>query len=390
MKWIEFLFWFSALVLVYTYIGYPLLLFVWVSWKERGRSRKATTVEHWPSVTLIVAAYNEDQCIAAKLDNSLALDYPSEQLEIWVVSDGSTDRTNELVQKCPDVKLFFEPVRKGKLHAIQRVMAQVRSQWVVFSDANAMVVPGAIRSLMEAGMDDKVGAVAGEKKVRAGRGGGGGESLYWKYESLIKEWEGRFYSVTGTAGELYAIKTSLFVPVSEGTISDDLEIGWAITEQGHRIAYVQSAMCLENEPDNFSPAFRRRVRIAGGSVQSVLRLLRKGKRGWPYIFWWEVISHRVLRAVVAPYCLVLLVVLNVWLVSFHSVYEMLLLGQWICLGVAFLFWWLRPGGFIGRLMVLPFFFLMAHWAMIRGAWLLMQGRQSVLWERIPRGSSENK
>lgn len=390
MEWIEFLFWLSAIVLGYTYIGYPLLLFVLVSWKERCRRVEANPIEHYPSVTLIIAAYCEEQCIAAKLKNSLSLHYPSEQLEIWVVTDGSTDRTNEVVEKFTGVKLFYEPDRKGKLHAIQRVMAEVKSEWVVFTDANTLLVPEAISFLMEAGRNKEVGVVAGEKQVHAKKGSGEGESMYWKYESRIKEWEGRLHSVTGTAGELYAIRTFLYTPVSAGTISDDLEIGWAVTERGYRIAYARSAICFEYEPDQFPFAFRRRVRIAGGSVQSVLRLLRKGKRGWQVIFWWEVISHRVLRSVVAPYCLVLLVVFNVWLIPYHSVYPMLFLVQLSCLGMAFLFWWLKPGGILGRLMVMPFFFLMAHWAMILGAWLLMRGKQSVIWERIPRRSPDNK
>lgn len=384
MQVITFFFWLTLSLIFYAYLGYPLLLalFVWV--KERVRPVSVKQQVSWPSVTLIIAAYNEADCITEKLQNALALDYPPALLEIWVVTDGSTDQTRELVLQFPRVKCFHLAERRGKIHAIQRVMGEVRSAWVVFTDANAMLEPMSIKALMLAGSVSEVGVVAGEKRVRKRGAAGGGESLYWRYEAFVKELEGRLYAVTGTAGELYAVRTALFSAVPEDTISDDLEIGWAIVQKGYRIAYAAAAVSYEEEMADDQSAFNRRARVATGSVQSVWRLIREGKTGWHAFFWWEVISHRVFRTLIVPYCLPLLYCLNFLLLEEGRIYALFFLLQTSMYLVAALIWFSASPRSVIALLNGVFFFVMVHIAMIKGGWLFLRGRHTVLWDRLPR------
>lgn len=384
MQVITFFFWLTLSLIFYAYLGYPLLLalFVWV--KERVRPVSIKQQVSWPSVTLIIAAYNEADCITEKLQNALALDYPPALLEIWVVTDGSTDQTRELVLQFPSVKCFHLAERRGKIHAIQRVMEEVRSAWVIFTDANAMLEPMSMKALMLAGSVSEVGVVAGEKRVRKRGAAGGGESLYWRYEAFVKELEGRLYAVTGTAGELYAVRTALFSAVPEDTISDDLEIGWAIVQKGYRIAYAAAAVSYEEEMADGQSAFNRRVRVATGSVQSVWRLIREGKPGWHAFFWWEVISHRVFRTLIVPYCLPLLYCLNFLLLEEGRIYALFFLLQTSMYLVAALIWFSASPRSVIALLNGVFFFVMVHIAMIKGGWLFLRGRHTVLWDRLPR------
>jgi len=137
MQWMLYIFWISVFLVGYTYLGYPLLLALFVKIKERGQSVLPVTLKERPTITLLIAAYNEEICLRAKLENSLALDYPLDKLKIWIVTDGTTDDSNSLIQRYPTVQLFYQPERRGKLHAIQRVMPEVETEWVVFSDASS-------------------------------------------------------------------------------------------------------------------------------------------------------------------------------------------------------------------------------------------------------------
>jgi cellulose synthase/poly-beta-1,6-N-acetylglucosamine synthase-like glycosyltransferase len=180
--------------------------------------------EKLPGITLLVAAYNEADCLAAKIQNALQIDYPKELLEIWIVTDGSTDNSPSIVRQFPRVQLFHQPERQGKIQAIQRVIGSVQTELVVFSDANALLNKGCLRAIATAFTDPLVGAVAGEKRVVDAQNAVTGESMYWMYESMVKKWEGGVYSVTGSAGEIFAIRKNLYQTVSANTLSDDLAI----------------------------------------------------------------------------------------------------------------------------------------------------------------------
>ena len=221
LTWLPILFWLAAGIILYTFLGYPLLIGLLARCVHRPVQKAAIT----PEVTLLIPAYNEAPIIARKIEKSLALDYTPERLEIVVVTDGSNDETVDIVASYAasyaerGVRLYHKPQRQGKMAAINRMMPLVNGEIVVFSDANAVLEQGALRALARNFADPSVGGVAGEKRVL-----GGGEGLYWRYESFLKRCDSALSSVMGAAGELFAIRRSLFEPPPPDTLLDDFVI----------------------------------------------------------------------------------------------------------------------------------------------------------------------
>ena len=214
------LFWLSIIFVCYVYAGYPLVIAFLARMKKKGRNDS----DFLPETTLLIAAYNEEKCIAEKLENSLALDYPREKLQIIVAADGSSDRTPEIVREFSDrgVELAYIPERGGKMAAINRAMQSVRGDIIVFSDANNMYEPQAIRILMAPFGDAVVGATTGAKLiVQDGRRLSAAEGLYWRYESWIKENETIVASCSSAVGEMLAVRRKLFIAPPKEIINDD-------------------------------------------------------------------------------------------------------------------------------------------------------------------------
>ena len=384
MELLRITFWIAIWLVLYAYVLYPMI--VWVIFLLKFKQDKDTNNQTavLPSVTLLVAAYNEADCLEEKLINSIAIDYPADQLQIWVVTDGSTDESVSIVGKFSRIQLFHQTERRGKIQAIQRVMELVQTELVVFSDANALLNRDSLRMLAAAFANTSVGAVAGEKRVVDGSNEFTGESVYWQYESLIKKWEGVLYSVTGPAGEIYAVRKELFKPVPEDTLSDDLHISWRIIAQGFRMVYVADAYSTEQSLPNIRQSFSRRVRVAAGSVQALMRLMWYADDHWKPVFWWEVISHRLLRTLVVPYLILLIGCLNVWLINAGDLYVILLAIQTYGY-LATWFYWVKSASQKQPVWIsLPAFFILVHIAMIIGAWSLWLGKQTVLWKTYPR------
>jgi cellulose synthase/poly-beta-1,6-N-acetylglucosamine synthase-like glycosyltransferase len=384
----EIIFWTAIGIVMYTYAIYPCILWCWCLMAGERKKNPALAEEKLPGITLLVAAYNEADCLAAKIQNALEIDYPKELLEIWIVTDGSTDNSPSIVRQFPRVQLFHQQERQGKIQAIQRVIGFVETELVVFSDANALLNKGCLRAIAAAFTDPLVGAVAGEKRVVDAKNAVTGESMYWIYESMVKKWEGGVYSVTGSAGEIFAIRKKLYQTVPANTLSDDLAISWQIIAQGYRMEYAADAFSLELGLVNSRQSFTRRIRVAAGSVQAVLRIFSGTGYAWKPVFWWEVISHRILRTLVVPYLILLIGCLNVWLVNEGVVYGVLL-GIQLYGYLSTCFYWLRS--FTGKQpawISLPAFFILVHLAMIKGACFLWLGKQTVLWETYPRNMGD--
>jgi cellulose synthase/poly-beta-1,6-N-acetylglucosamine synthase-like glycosyltransferase len=217
----EYIFWLSLAVILYTYAGYPLLLLILVKLKDLFiKQKKAVNNTALQSVTLIVAAYNEEAIIAQKIENTLRIDYPKELLHIIFITDGSTDNTAAIVSGYPQITLLHAPERKGKLAAMNRAMQHVNTDIVVFSDANGMLNSGAIKNLLKHYADEKVGAVSGEKKIIHNEKEivSKGEGAYWRYESALKMLDSRLCTVVGAAGELFSIRTRLYKPLPENIL----------------------------------------------------------------------------------------------------------------------------------------------------------------------------
>ncbi len=211
----EILFWSSIALVIYTYLGYGIVLFLLV--KVIGSRINPIVFDNnesdLPALTHVIAAFNEEDYIEEKSKNTLDLDYPKEKNVVWVVTDGSSDSTPELVKKFKEVRLFHLDERKGKIHAVNRVMPLVETPIVVYSDANTVLNADALKNICRHYKDQKVGCVSGEKRIRqegSDEASSAGEGMYWKYESFLKKYDYQLYSVVGAAGELFSIRTELF------------------------------------------------------------------------------------------------------------------------------------------------------------------------------------
>jgi len=200
------LFWISLFLIFYTFFGYGIFLFVLVKIKRvfNPAKRRKYDFDDLPTCTLVVAAYNEQDFIEAKIANTLALHYPASKLEFMFVTDGSSDKTPDIVSRYPQIKLLHSPDRKGKIAAVHRAIQQITTELIVFTDANTFLNKDALFYLCRHYADKKVGAIAGEKRVMVEETADAtaGEGFYWKYESKLKAWDSELYSVVGAAGEL--------------------------------------------------------------------------------------------------------------------------------------------------------------------------------------------
>jgi biofilm PGA synthesis N-glycosyltransferase PgaC len=381
-------------MIVYTYFGYPLLLAA----LARLRPKPQPTASPLPSVTLLIAAYNEEAVIARKLDDSLALDYPRERLQILVAADGSDDRTVEIVQGYGErgVELAYSPERRGKMAAINRAIRLARGEIVVFSDANNLYDRRAIRELAAPFGDPAVGAVTGAKRIAEDEGGlSRSEGLYWKYESFIKQQETRLGCAIGAAGEILAIRRELFRPPPENIINDDFYIAAHIARRGYRVVYTPEARSYEPVSASAEDEKMRRARIVAGRYQIMRHAHRLLPPGRPLVAW-EMISHKFLRPLV-PLAMIGALAANVAAVvrpvaGWGS--SPLLLApptNWILLGLQVVFYglaWIgsrvQVGGWGGRLLYLPTFLVNSNLAALTGLVNYVTGRQSHVWQRVRR------
>ena len=212
---LKIIFWTLLFVVFYAYIGYGILLYVLIKIRRiLGFSKRNQVFEALePDVTLFISAYNEKDFVAEKIKNSRELDYPAEKLHMVWVTDGSDDGTPDLLKQYEGVEVYHLPARNGKIAAMNRGMQFVKTPIVVFCDANTMLGKESIRRIVHLFNNPKVGCVSGEKRIFSKEkdgAAGAGEGLYWKYESTLKRWDAELYSVVGAAGELFAIRTSLY------------------------------------------------------------------------------------------------------------------------------------------------------------------------------------
>ena len=336
MLTLKILFWAMLLIVFYTYLGYGILLYIILRLKRlfAGAPRKAVVPadEQLPTITLLICAYNEEDVVAEKMANTLAIDYPREKFRIMWVTDGSTDRTNELLKAYPEVDIVFSPERRGKSAALKHGLQELKTRYVAFTDANTMINPGAMKEIARLFTDPTVGCVSGEKRVAARKEGqmaAEGEGLYWRYESTLKRWDSELFSAMGAAGELYAIDPQLVREVPDNALLDDFMMSMFVVQDGKRIAYTPDAYAQEYGSANIFEESKRKRRIAAGGLQSIwwLRSLLNPIK-YPLVSF-QYISHRVLRWSVTPIAMVILLGINVLLSVMHagSFFDLMLAAQ---------------------------------------------------------------
>ncbi|NQX56511.1 glycosyltransferase family 2 protein [Pedobacter panaciterrae] len=383
-------FWVSLFVILYTFIGYGFVLFLLIKIKRLFYTPASFDANlEFPSVTILVAAYNEEDIVDAKVENTLRLDYPQEKKQIIFVTDGSTDSTTEKLNRFNDVLVLHEDSRAGKMAAIKRAMPFVEGEILIFTDANTFLNDEAIKELVKHYRNHKVGAVAGEKRIfvdQTADASSAGEGFYWKYESLLKKWDYELYSNVGAAGELFSIRTRLYENVESDTIIDDHMIAMRIAEKRYIIAYEPKAYAMETASANTAEELKRKIRIAAGGIQSIFRLKKAANPFNNPVFTFQYISHRVLRWTITPFLLIALFVVN-GLIVYH--YDSLFYKTIFILQI--LFYTLSILGYIFeskniriKALFVPYYFCLMNYAVIAGIIRYFKKSQSAAWEKSKR------
>jgi cellulose synthase/poly-beta-1,6-N-acetylglucosamine synthase-like glycosyltransferase len=389
---LQIVFWSLLALVIYSYVGYGIVLYLLVSLKRIFNPRpKVSYPLEWPTVTLLIASYNELDFLPQKVKNCQELTYQSGKLRILFVTDGSSDGSESFLSSQNGIEVLHQGKRAGKIMAMNRGMEHVNSEIVVFTDANTLLNTEAIQEIVKHFVSSEmVGCVAGAKRIllnESESASGAGEGAYWKYESALKKWDSELNTVVGAAGELFSIRRSLFKPVEKDTLLDDFMISMRIAQSGYRVVYEPAAMAFEKPTADVKEEMKRKVRICAGGIQSIIRLapvLNVFKYG---LLSFQYISHRVLRWSVTPIAMALLIPINLVLVvalTQNQTYFFLLIGQCLFYGAAIVGSILQEKKLKSKFLFIPYFFLMQNISVFQGMARYYKGSQSVLWEKAKR------
>lgn len=376
-------FWVSIALIGYSYVIYPLLLAL----LSRVIAQRAITPGRPPAAPLevacIVSAFNEERHIAQRISNFLAQDVPGVRLKVYVGSDGSSDRTALIIASMASeqvVALNFDRNR-GKASVLNDLVSASFEPVLIFSDANTMFEPGAIRALLAPMVDPTVGVTCGELRLLASQGDNQ-DSVYWRYEQYLKRTEARIGGLLGANGAIYAIRRQHVHPLPANWINDDFRIAMDAAVSGARLVYVPEAQAVEETPDHIHEEYRRRVRIGIGNFQAFFGrpeyLLRTN---WATRF--AYVSHKVLRWF-TPHLMLLALVTSTWLATVSPLYLALAVLQWAAYALSALHQRIKPDAPLPKLAKLVVFFITLNWAFAVAYWRYVTGRYSGSWRSTQR------
>ncbi|HEX8194863.1 MAG TPA: glycosyltransferase family 2 protein [Pyrinomonadaceae bacterium] len=376
----KIVFWVSAAALLYTYAGYPLL--VWIYSLMRPKLVRQNDIE--PTVSFVITAYNEEKDLARKLKNTLAIDYPKEKLEIIVASDGSTDRTDEIVKELAGrgIRLLRIEGRLGKTVAQNRAVENATGEIILFSDATTIYKTDVLRCVVKNFADESVGCVAGKLIYIDPNDSsvGDGARSYWNYETFIKQAESLACSLIGVSGCLYAVRRKNYVPMYAEACSDFL-IATKIREQNLRTVYEPEAVAVEETNNRTDKELKMRVRVIAQTFTDLWRhrrMLNPFRAGFYAV---ELFSHKVLRYAV-PLFLLSLYFSNLVL-AFHSpFFDFFLLFQLLFYVLAAAAWLLDRAGISFKLLSLPLYFILANAAVVIAFYKFLRGERFAAWQPI--------
>jgi cellulose synthase/poly-beta-1,6-N-acetylglucosamine synthase-like glycosyltransferase len=386
-------FWLCAAAIIYSYVGYPLLLFAFSSCAQAGRDlrflmnrhdRRCASLTDWPRVAILIAAFNEEEVIESKLRNTEQLTYPKDRLEVLLGLDAPTDATAERVRLVPmaALRLFDFPTRRGKLAVLRDLSQQTKADILLFTDANTVLNSDCVLKLVRHFNDPRVGAVSGEE-IRRGGKDCSGESLYWRFESAIKVLESRLNCSLGANGAIYAVRRELFHP-SPSSLVEDLELPLKIRFSGSRVIYDPEAIGIEDIVPDVKAQFQRRARLGAGNYQTLFENPGysnpfKGPPAFAFI------SHRLLRWL-GPFLLVAAFLANCVAVG-SPFYSMMLVCHALFYLAAAIGYWQSRNGKSSRAFALPFQFCLMNASYVAGFLRYLRGRQEVAWQVTPRKAS---
>jgi poly-beta-1,6-N-acetyl-D-glucosamine synthase len=374
----------SALLFVYNYFIYPLFIILLSKIKSDPHFENITDFDVMPKVSFIIAAFNEEKVIEQKIKNTLSLNYPKDKLQIIIVSDGSDDRTPEIVRKYSSEGILglHESPRNGKSAALNRGVECAEGEILVFSDANNDFSENSIIELVKHFSDSAIGAVTGAKHIYESndRQSAAGDGLYWKYESKIKQAESYLGSITGAEGEILALRKSLFRPIDKDKINDDAAITFDMIRSGHRIIYESEAKAYEEASRDLVDDFNVKVRMTAGAFQT---LSFEKNILFPPTSWFSFtfISHKVLRWL-APHFMLIIFLLPVFVL--HRI-DMLIL---FCLQLGFyaisLYGWLNRKSRLPSLIYIPMYFTSMNMALFYGFLRHIRKNTDSIWKKAER------
>ena len=383
----ELIFWICIALLFYTYFGYLGVLLL-ITKLPAFRKRPAVE-EHanWPTVDVLVAAYNEELVIGKKIENCLNADYPEGLLQVWIVSDGSTDDTDVIARRYEkehkNVHVLVFP-RAGKANAINTAVPCLNSDLIVFSDANVEFPPQAVKNMIEHFTDESVGCVCGKLVYRNPKGiiSGKGESFYWKYETLLKRLESRIGYVSGANGAIYAIRTSLVEKLPKGTINDDFVTSMRAVKKGFKCLYEEKAAAYEEVAPSAESEFKRHVRDGAGHYLAIVHLAGLlnpflGLRS--FIYW----SHRIIRWM-GPFFILTVLVANIFLLG-KAKYNAIFILQVAVYMLAVVGFLVQGKKKLPFFVYVPFYFMSLNVALFLGFVKAITGTQKMSWESTRRG-----
>jgi cellulose synthase/poly-beta-1,6-N-acetylglucosamine synthase-like glycosyltransferase len=382
MRWTaeQVVFWTCVAALAYVYVGYPLL--VWLVSKLRPRQVKRSQIE--PNVTVLITAFNEEAAIRHKIENTLAIDYPKDKLEILVASDGSTDSTDDIVREYGPrgVKLLRVEGRQGKTATQNAAVEHATGEIILFSDATTDHGSNVFQNILPAFADDSVGCVAGRLKYidEEDTNVGKGVRNYWSYETFIKTAEAGACSLIGASGCLYAVRRSAYEPMYPEACSDFL-ICADLYRRGLRSVFEPAAVCYEQTNRHAGDEMRMRVRVISQTFTDLWRnrdMMNPLKSGFFAI---ELFSHKLLRYAV-PLFLVGLLVSSVLLDPFSPFYAFAMVLQGGFYGMAAVAWLLERAGKRLTLLAMPLYFVLANLASVIAFYKFIRGKRYATWEPI--------
>jgi cellulose synthase/poly-beta-1,6-N-acetylglucosamine synthase-like glycosyltransferase len=385
---LQAVFWMSAIGLFYTYVGYPLLLLA----LSHLRPRPVRSAQWTPGVTLIITAHNEEHDLTAKLENTLALDYPQDRLEVIVASDCSTDRTDEIALAFASrgVRLHRQEVRLGKTAAQNAAVSLAQGEIVLFSDATTRYQPDVLRVIMPSFADPTVGCVAGRlvyvdpSDSTVGRG----SRSYWSYETFIKQHESRIGSLIGASGCLYAVRRSAYVPLYHEACSDFV-IATKMMEQGLRTVYEANAVSTEETNRGLSKELNMRVRVITQTFTDLWRhrsLMNPRRSGFYAV---QLLSHKVLRYLV-PLFLLLNLASSAFLATRSWFYASILIAELSFYAAAVASLFLERAGLRSHLLALPQYFVLTNVAALCAFYKFLSGERYARWDPVREPMSKGK
>lgn len=375
-------------IIVYAYIGYGILLTILVKVKRLIVKKTEEVTNYEPSLSFVVAAYNEEAYILQKIKNSLALDYPKDKIEFVFITDGSTDNTMNIIKMYPEIKLYHSNERRGKINAINRIFPLLKSDILIFSDANTDINTEGLKNIVRNFKNEKVGVVAGEKRIYKNdiNSSAEGEGIYWRYESYLKKLDSELYSTMGAAGELFAVRKSEMMHVEEDILIEDFYLSMKILEKGKKIVYEPEAYATETGSLNVQEELKRKIRISAGGLQSIIKLnslLNPFKYG---VVTLQYVSHRVLRWAICPFILPIIFILNLILTinNYNTTSIVLMALQIIFYALVYIGYAISNRSIKYKVILVSYYFFIMNYSVYLGLIRLIKGKQTVLWEKAIR------